>query len=113
MVVTPRASCTLVPTRFSSTSLPMGIRPSGVLTSAPYGWQALHCCGVAGGPAVEHPGGVDGGGWRRGDPAVHPPPRVERRLLVDQEVGQLVGEDLCVHLGGEVLVLLAPAADRV
>ena len=47
------------------------------------------------------------------DADVEPHRRVERGLLVDEQVRQLVGEDLGIRLGAEVVVLLAPAADRV
>ena len=50
---------------------------------------------------------------RVGDADVEPHRRVERRLLIDEQVRELVGEDLGVLLRGEVSVLLAPAADRV
>jgi hypothetical protein len=63
MLVTPPASWTFAPIRFSSTSLPIGIKPSGVLTSAPYGWQALHCCGVSGTPTLNHTGELKAAFW--------------------------------------------------
>jgi len=50
-------------------------------------------------------------GWGVAD--VEPDRGVERCLLRDQEVGQLVGEDLGVGVGGEVAILHAPSGDRV
>ncbi len=45
--------------------------------------------------------------------AVEPHGTVERALLIDQEVLEVVAERLQVVLGGEVLLLASPARDRL
>jgi hypothetical protein len=50
---------------------------------------------------------------RVGNADVEPDGRVEGRLLVDEQVGELLGEDPSVLVGREVAVLGAPAGDRV
>ena len=86
--VMPWASCTLVPTASSSTSLPIGTEP---------GWRAdQRVVGLARGHLL-----------RRGGPDVEPDRGVEAEDLVDERVGELVLEDLGVLGGGEVAVLPA------
>src|ERR1035441_7292345 len=48
----------------------------------------------------------------RSEPAVEPDGTVERRLLVDEDVLQVVAERLQILLGGKVLVRSRPLGDR-
>ena len=66
-----------------------------MLTSASYGWHALSL--------LRHPGDAD----------VEPHRRVERRLLVDDQVLELVAEGLGLFVVDEVAVLAAPVGDGV